>query len=281
MISAILAAMGSASGDVFAKIILDYRKFSVRKYLPLLFLLLALITLVFVPSTYALDTAKFFSLKYIFLFVLMLFAAVSWNIRFYTSIQKESLHEFELVILLSPLATVILAAIFYPDERDIGYFIATIIASLALVGSRLRRSHISITNNIKRSFWAMIFIAIEVIILKELLHIFSPTLLYFARTLVLATIYFIWYRPKVADYTAEKATCALVFVSASLGVLYMVMKYYAFQNIGIVQTTLIMLLAPLLTYLASYFYFKEHRMFKRDLGAAIIILLCLGYVILT
>jgi|GEM_PF-478891 len=280
MLSALIASVGSAGGDIVAKIILDFRKFPVRKYLAFLFVCLAVITLIFVPSSFYFDAGKFFSFKFVLLFLSMLFTALFWNFRFYTSIQKESLHELELVILFTPITTIILAALFYPDERNFGYFIAALIASGALVLGRLKKSHIEITANIKRSFLAMFFMAVEAVIIKELLLVFSPAFLYFCRTFFMALVFIYYFKPKREDYTMDKTATRLIVLDAVFGVLFMVLKFFSYGEFGIVKTTLVLLIAPVLTYLASYFYFKEHRLFRRDLGSALVILLCLIFIIL-
>jgi drug/metabolite transporter (DMT)-like permease len=57
----------------------------------------------------------------------------------------------------------------------------------------------------------------------------------------------------------------------------MVLKFYGFQNLGVVETTLILILGPFLVYFFSTYYFKE-KMFKRDILAAAVVVGCILYV---
>lgn len=279
MLTALLAALGISGSDITSKKILDEKEYPIKRYLPLLFLLLAIITAFFVPFSFHFDAPKAFSLKYLIIFAAMIFAAVNWNIRFYTSIKKETLHEFELVLLLTPITTVILASIFYKDERDVGLFIAALIASNALLLSRIQKRHIILTQNIKRTLLAMLFMAVEVLLLKTLLNAYSPTFLYLVRTAILFLVYVIIYKPRMTDYRPDIPLLLLIIVNSAFGVLQMVMKYYSYHALGIVETTTILLIAPILVYAVSYFYFLERRNFKKDAIAAIVIIGCVIYTI--
>lgn len=279
MFTALLAALGIAGSDTTSKKLLDDKEYPIKRYLPLLFLLLAVITAIFVPFSFHFDAGKAFSFKYLIIFAAMIFAAVSWNIRYYTSIKKETLHEFELVLLLTPITTVILASIFYKDERDTGLFIAALIASGALIFSRIQKQHIILTQNIKRTLLAMFFMAVEVLLLKTLLDAYSPTFLYLIRTIILCMIYVIIYKPRLTDYRPDIPLVPLIIVNSAFGVLQMVMKYYSYHALGIVETTTILLIAPIIVYAVSYFYFLERRNFKKDAIAATIIIGCILYTI--
>jgi len=280
MIFALIAACGSAAGDVTSKVILDIKKLTVRSYLPPLFIALAVLTALTLPWLFGLDKTLFFTPKYLILFVLMLAAAVAWNIPFYTSLKKETLHEFELIMLLTPISTVLLAAIVFPDERQIGPFVASLIAAIALLATRIKKSHLELTKNIKRTLLAMFFISVEVILLKELLTAVSPATLYFLRTASISVVLLLYFKTKKDDFGNLAQSLPIITLSAVFGIIYMVTKYFSFQELGVVKTTLILLLAPILNYIASYFYFKEHRLFKKDLVAALVILLCVAYVTL-
>ena len=164
---------------------------------------------------------------------------------------------------------------FLPSEREWGVFIPGIIATFALLATRFRKHHIKIGQTAWRTIVAMLLMSFESILIKELLGVFSPVTLYFARTLVIAIIFFILYRPKLLSM--PRNAFALTILSAVFGVVQMVLKFYGFQSLGVIETTMILILGPFLVYLASAFFFRE-RLFKRDVFAATVVVMCILYV---
>lgn len=275
LFTAIIAACFGASGDVVNKYLLSKLKLSLRDYLPYVFILLTAVSLLIIPVGFYFNSDGF-NFTYLILFLLMCGSAIVWNVLLAKSMQSEPLHEYELIILTAPLVTVLLAAVFLPEERNFQVILVGIVASLALIFTRIRKHHLVLSKSAKRTFLAVIFIAIEAILLKKLLVVFSPAFLYFCRVLILAIVFYIYYKPKnpVLKFTPVRTG---LIVASICGTGVMVLKYYAFRSIGVVETTVILLLAPVLTYLASYFYFKERQNFKRDLACAIVIIGCIIY----
>lgn len=276
MFEAIIASLGYAGGVVADKFILSKYKVPVLRFLPLLFVWLAVITAIFLIRWGGVQFELLNNWRYIFLFVLMLIVAIIWNVFYYQGIQKEELHEFELIMLLSPLVTIMLAELFLPAERDLRVFIVSIIASFALIYARFKSHHLKIGRYAKRTMAAMILLSFESILIKELLTVFSPVALYFARTFFIAIFFLILYR-KQKLFTMPTVAYGLIILSAVFGVIQMVLKFYGFKNLGIVETTMILILGPFLVYGASAVWFKE-KFFKRDVAAAIVVVLCILYV---
>ncbi|MFA5927053.1 MAG: DMT family transporter [Patescibacteria group bacterium] len=275
MLEALIASIGYSGGIIADKIILSRHRIPVMRFIPLLFIWLAVITGLFLAKWGSVNTDTLYSPANLVLFVLMILAAVAWNILYYRGVQKENLAEFELIMLLTPLATIIFAGIFLPAERNASAFAAGLIASLALVASRFRRHHVRLSRVAKQSMLAMIFMSLESIFIKELLEVFSPVALYFVRTTVLAVVFLLLYRPKLLAFSPT--AFALTIISAVFGVVQMVLKFYGFQNVGIVETTMILLLGPFFVYIFSYFYFHE-RLYKRDVAALAAIVVSILYV---
>jgi len=275
LLSAFLAAITSAGNDTGLKYLLGKLKLPLKYYLPYVFVLITIIS----AFTLRLDThiaPGAFSLRYIILFVLMIVVAAIWNVLIAESLQTEPLCEYELIILTAPLTTIVLAAIFLPAERNIHIFLAGIVASLALIATKIRRHHLQLSKSAKRTLWAVLFIAIETILLRKLLVVYSPMILYFARVLVIAIIFLLIYKPN-ANVLKYRNAMGWLFIVSLLGGTMMVLKYYALRTIGVSETTIILLLGPVLTYLPSYFYFHERRGYKRDLIGALVIVGCIIY----
>jgi drug/metabolite transporter (DMT)-like permease len=275
MLEVIISSLGYAGGVAADKIILDKHRVPVMRFIPLLFIWLALITALFLPMWGRIDYSVFHNPEPLIIFALMIGVAVTWNVFYYQGIQKENLAEFELIMLFTPLATVILAEIFVPSERDLQVFVAGLISSVALIASRFRRHHVKLSFLAKRTMLAMILMSFESILIKYLLTYFSPASLYFVRTTIIALIFIVLYRPKL--FSVSLTAYSLTVVSAIFGVTQMVLKFYGFQNLGIIETTMILLLGPILVYIISYFYFHE-MLYKRDLLAMIVIVASILYV---
>lgn len=275
MLEVIFSSLGYAGGVATDKVVLDKRRVPVMRFIPLLFIWLAIITAIFLPMWGRIDYSILHLAKPLIIFALMIAVAVTWNIFYYQGIQKENLAEFELIMLFTPLATVLLAEIFIPSERNIQVFVAGLISSFALIASRFRRYHLKLSFLAKRTMLAMILMSFESILIKYLLTYFSPVSLYFVRTTIVAVIFIVLYRPKL--FSMSLMAYSLTIISAIFGVMQMVLKFYGFQNLGIIETTMILLLGPILVYIISYFYFHE-MLYKRDLLAMIVIVASILYV---
>lgn len=277
MLETIIASIGYAGGVIIDKIVLSVYLVPVKRFIPWLFIWLAVISgfcVVLFGGRLHLTDVK---LNVWLLFAFMLAVAFVWNLFYYQGIQREEVHEFELVMLFSPLATIVLAELLLPTERSLSTFIAGVIASIALLLSRVEKKHFSLSPYWKQLFIATFLIAFESILLKKLLSDFEPTVLYFFRTTVLAVMFIIAFRPKLLQIS--KNAYGLTIITAFFGVVQMVLKFYGFANIGVVETTLILILGPIIVYLLSNIIFKERISTKTSI-ASLIVIACVVYVII-
>lgn len=274
MIAALLSSIGYAGSVIADKTILAIFRLPIKIYIPLTFTVLAIFSLIFLPFFGFVDFGRI-NFIYIVLFLVMIVIAIIWNIFYYQSLQKENLHEFELIMLLSPLATIIFAEIFLPSERNLGVTIVALLASTTFVLSRLRGHHIVLSKTAKKTILAMLLMSFESILFKELLVVFSPVALYFARTALIAVVFLFVYRPSFGQVHLRPMLFTLA--SASFAFINMVLKLYGFEKLGVIETTMILLLGPLLVYAFSYYYFRERRYYKYDIACAIVVILCIIY----
>jgi drug/metabolite transporter (DMT)-like permease len=275
LIEAVIASLGYAGGVIVDKIVLSKFRVPVGRFVPLIFVWLAVITAIFLPLWGKINLGNFIEFRNILLFLGMILVAVVWNIYYAKGLQREDMHEFELIMMLAPLFTIIFAEIFLPRERSLPTLIAGLIASFALIITRFRRHHLKISKTTWQTILAMILMSFESILLKELLNFMSPVMLYFIRTFTIAIVFLIMYRPKL--FTMSKQAFALIIISAICGVTQMVLKFYGFASLGVVETTLILVLGPFIVYFFSTFYFKE-QLYKRDIFAAAVVVACILYV---
>lgn len=275
MFQLIIAAIADSAGVVVDKLVLTKHKVPVKVFGPALFLLLFLITGALLPWFGDVDVTELVTPGNFLLFIAMVAIASVWNVYYYRGIQKETIEEFEAIILFVPLVTVIFGAIFLPEERDIRIFFAAFVASLALLFSHVNgRKHLDFDRWSKGLVLAVVLIALEAVIIKKLLLVFSPVALYFARTGFVFLALSTWYGGKFGHMSEVSAR--LTFVSAIMGVIYMVLKFYGYEQLGVLYTTLILILAPFITLMLDRIILHE-RFHWRNIAAIIVILSAIIY----
>lgn len=272
MLAGIISSITQAFGVTLDKVVLSYRKIPLKDYIPIAFFFLCLFT---VPALFfrgGINWQIFLTLKYIILYFSMIIIAVLWNVLYYQGIRSEKVQEFELILMLNPLIVILLATFFFPAERNLQIILAGIVASFALIFAHLKREHLIFS---KTALWliiCVILMSIETIMHRVLLNLISPAALYFSRTLLLLLFFALFYRPNVSGL--NKASIGLIALNGLLGATQFVARFYGYRDAGVVITTLILTSAPILVYLAAYFYFKE-VIKKRMIVAGLIIVACI------
>lgn len=216
----------------------------------------------------------FFQIRYLLYFILMLVVAIVWNVFYYRGAQKEKVHEFELIIMFQPLITILLAAIFIEKNVNIHIFIAAILASFALVAAHLKKMHLEFSEYSWGLVVACFFISVEIIFQKILLEVFSPVALYFYRTIIIFIFFYIFFRPHMKQ--VANTNLWLILTTSALGVAQMVTKFYGFESFGVIYTSLVLIISPVLVYLLSTIMLHE-RLRPRMVISFLVILSCIVY----
>jgi len=274
MIVALISAVTTAAGLVVDKIGLSRERMSLRVYLPLVFMFLCAFTLLLAPVLGRIDWQIALLPNSLFLLFLMVVMAVAWNVLFYQSVKKERIYEHEMITMTAPLITILLAAVFFPEERDTTIFILAVVASAALFFARKEKAKLIIDRDGYNLLLGVVLMSAENIIFRELLYSYTPVALYAIRTFILACFFMAYYSPRYKQVNARHWW--LIAGSAFLGVIGMLTKLYAFAEIGVIYTTLISLIAPLLVFFASWEIFHE-RIRARIVVAALVILVVVSW----
>jgi drug/metabolite transporter (DMT)-like permease len=269
----IIAALSQVGGILLDKIILTRRQVSVNVYIPVLFLFLCLLTGILYPFLGKVNQ-EFINPYFISSFLFMIATAIIWNFFYYKGVQSEKVHEYELIIMFQPLLTILLAALVFPAERNVHIIIASIVASVALIVSHLKKNHFSLTDGAWNLVWAVVFMSIELIFLKVLLEVYSPVALYFFRTGIIFIFFYIWYRPHLNK--VSPVNIWLITSTSLLGVVQMVAKFYGFEKYGIIYTSLILIASPILVYILSTIFLHERIKIRQALSF-VVILICIVY----
>ncbi len=276
MIAPFLAALANSAGLVIDKIALSKRNIPLRSYVPFLFLYLFFFSALATPFLGQVNWQLLLAPQFIFLFLVLIVLAITWNIFYYESLRKEQLYEFETILMFTPLVIIVLSWIFFPETWNIRIGTTALIAALALVWSHWDKHHLRLSHYSMNLIVAIVLMAIEEIIATELLRdgVFSPVSLYALRTFILFSFFFAYYRPNVTK--VSRANLNLISLSGLLGMLFMVLKYYGYQKLGIPYTALITLASPMAVYMASATVMHE-RMRVKVLIAALIVAVAIVY----
>lgn len=270
----LLGVVAYIGNILVSKYALAKQKLPIAQFIPLLFGFLFITTALTLPWTAEINTILAANQQYIFYLILMVLLAIMWNIFYYQGLQKEKMVEFQMIMLLTPLATILLAAFFFPEEFNPPVFAAALVAALVLFLSHLQQHHLEFDKYAIHLLLAVFLMAMEAMVQKELLNIYSPALLYAIRTAILAIFFHIYYQPKINEisHPAFRAT----FWAGLLGAVAMVAIFTGYKELGVTYTTLLYLLVPVLT---SWFDAKSNNtpIKHRTVIAFVIILLCVIY----
>ena len=235
------------------------------------FMTLSLIMLPFAFFFFNATKGAFTLMPVLFLFSFVLCAGIA-NLLYYKGFKYEKINHLEPIIMMQPLFVVVLAALVFPSERNFVVIMAALIASVAIVLSHIKNHHLEFNKHSSLVLISNLFFAVCAIQAKYLLNYFSPFTLYFLRCSLIGLILFVTYRPKLKYLTfkeEEKFALSNIFWIARS-----VLIYYGYVNFGIIFTTLVLMVTPILVYTFTYFILKE-RLEMRNLVASAVILICL------
>jgi len=116
--------------------------------------------------------------------------------------------------------------------------------------------------------------AIEAIFDRQLLEVYSPSALYAVRTGLVFLSLWLVFRPNFRRLTSQNILS--IFILAIIATSYMTFMFSGFKDFGVVFTTLILTLTPILIYFFTVVFLKE-KLRKRVVLAAAIILACIIY----
>ena len=191
------------------------------------------------------------------------------------SLKKEDLTEIEPIKLTTPLFSILLAFIFsfffgiYAGERNYEILILSLIASLALVISHIEKDKIYFNKYDIAAFVGSFLFAFELVLSRAILPYYNILTFYFIRSLWIFLIVFIFIHKKISPIPAK--TKFLIAITALIAVLYRVVLYYGYLNLGIIFTTTIFILAPVLIFIFAFVFLKEKITIKQIISSIIIV----------
>jgi len=274
----ILGAIALATATIMQRMILRKKTMNIKFYQSAEFLAIVLASLPLLYFFWRIDSGAF-SLKNILIFVLVIVFSIIANILTYYSMKWEKVSNLEPAKMLEPLFVIIFAIIFSflfegLYERNFNIIIPALIAAGALVFSHIKRYHLDFNKYFIAAIVGSIFFALELIISRLILDYYSPVTFYFLRCISIAILSTIIFRPKYQKL--ENKVKWQILAIGAIWVIYRVAIYYGYLYLGVVSTTLMIMLGPIFIYLFAWKFLKE-KLSWRNIVAAVVILACILY----
>lgn len=274
----ILAAVALAGGTIFERELLKKKSMDIKRYHTLEFLGIVIAMLPIIYFFWKFD-AQALELKNILIFVLVIVLSLLANIFTFYSMKGEKVNNLEPAKMLEPLFTILLAIIFsllfdgvYSSNTNM--IIPALIAGLALILSHVKKEHLNFNKYFLAAIVGSLFFALELVVTNLILEYYSPVTFYFIRCLAIVILSMIIFRPNLTKVNTKLKWNILIV--GVIWVVYRVAAYYGYTHIGIISTTLILMLGAIFTYILAKLILKE-RISTRNIIASAIILACIAY----
>lgn len=267
----IIGSLLEAGGMILEKKILKRKKMNFKNYTVYQFFAIVISMLPIIYFSWKLDKGalSFFNL---FLFGFVVLSAVVANILVFYSLKRQDIGEFEPLWLMQPLFTILLAFLIYKSERNWEIVGLALIASLSLVFAHVKKRHLVFDKYIIAALIGSLLFSVELIASKPLLQYFSPFSFYFLRCAFVLAITFALFRPNTK--ALDKKSGFIIFVVGLMWIFYRAIIYYGYESYGIVFTTIIFILSPVLMLVFAAFFLKE-KITMKQIVLTIIIVICI------
>ncbi len=278
----ILGALALAVGTILQRSILRRKNVDIKVYHVLEFLAIVIVMLPLIYFFWKLEPEAL-QLKNVLIFGSVIFFSIIANLFTFYSMKWEKVSNLEPAKILEPLFVILLAIVFSfffksLYEKNLNVILPAIIAATALILSHIKKHHLSFNKYFLAAIAGSFFFALELVISKLILNFYSPISFYFLRSFTIFLVSLILFRPKFKKI--DKKVYGYIFLTGLTWVIYRVIVYYGYLNIGVIFTTLVLMIAPILIYVFAYIFLKE-KIRWRNIVASIIIIACILYAILT
>ncbi len=274
----ILAAVALAGGTIFEKEILKRKRMDVKRYQSLEFLATVIAMLPFIYFFWKIDP-KALELKNILIFAGVIISALVANLFYFHSLKGDKVSNLEPAFMLQPLFTILLALffnLFFTGlyENNTRVVVPALIAGIALIASHVKKEHLNLNKYFISAIIGSFFFALELTISLLILNFYSSITFYFIRCAAVFLITIFIFRPKLSGFKS-KFKWTMLFVGF-IWVVNRLATYYGYIKIGIISTTLVLMLGTIFIYVFARIFLKE-KITKRNIIASVIILACILY----
>jgi drug/metabolite transporter (DMT)-like permease len=278
-----LGALALGVGTILEKITLKDKKLDIKLYQTAGFLAIVLAIIPFLLFSWKI-TPEAYSLKNLLILLGLVLVSIIANMLVFYSIKGEKVTALQPTRALEPILTILLSLIFglfisgIYEGTSGKIIIPALIASLAVVFPHIRKEHLHLNKYLLASIGGSFFFALELVMSKLILNYYSPITFYFFRCLLIFFISWMIFRPDFKKL--DKKSTGLILITGLVWVVYRVAIYFGYIKYGIIFTTLITLMAPILVYLLAHVFLREKPNWKNILSSLIIVS-CVLYSVLT
>lgn len=209
------------------------------------------------------------------LILIMVTLATIGNLLYFWGIEHEKISDVEPFLLFNPLGAILIAGVFYADERSWPIYVAVVLASLTLYWTYQKKHHFALTKGLWAIVLFMVIYGLEAVTVKTLLSVYDPVILYFVRSVLVMVMLTIFATPKFSIIKLHHL--APFGIIGALGVTAVVTTYMAFNALGLSETIFVFVLSPILLYLLSVIFLRE-KWKSRNIIASIIVTLLVIWV---
>lgn len=263
-----IGAFLEATGMILEKKVLRNKKMNFKNYTAYEFLAIILTMLPILYFTWKIKSNAG-SLSNIILFAFVIIVATFANLLIFYSLKRENITEFEPIWLMQPMFTIVLAFILFKTERNLISVILALIASLTLVIAHIRKHHLKIDKYILAAVLGSFLFAVELIASKPLLQFYNPFTFYFIRCFFIFLICFSLFRPNGKDL--NKKMGIIIIAIGIMWAVYRAIIYYGYETLGVIHTTTIFILSPVLMFLFAIIFLKEKPTIRQIISTVIIV----------
>ncbi|MBN2585321.1 DMT family transporter [Patescibacteria group bacterium] len=230
-----------------------------------IFLFIVLVGLITLPWSGHIDPTAL-SFRYIILILVVVVLAANYNLLYYYSLKHKRVSQLEPLLLFTPLLTIFIAGLAYPDERAWQIYLAGSLAIGLLIWSRWHAGKLKWDTATWSILGFAVLYGIEVVIIRQLLDVYSPVSLYLVRCSTTALFLWILARGRMPMINWRQAGYLFGLAVSAVVVTYLVYSSYQMQGIG--ATVMVLILSPVLIYTLSAVVLKE-KISSRDIIASI------------
>ena len=269
----IFGAMALAAGTVLERLVLKKKKVDIKLYQVASFLAIVLCMLPFIYFFWKMDVAAL-EIKNILIFALVVLFSIIANLFVFYSMKWEKVTNLEPAKVLEPLFVILLAILFsfFAEglyERNIKVIVPALVAGLVLILTHIKKEHLEFNKYFIAAIAGSFFFALELVVSMLILDFYSPMSFYFLRSSSIFLISWIIFRPKLGKLNSKVKW--EIFATGAAWVVYRVLVYYGYLTLGVIFTTLLLMLAPILVYAFAHFFLNEKMSWKNFVAAVVIV----------
>lgn len=193
------------------------------------------------------------------------------NLLYYRALDHDHLSELQLFDVLHNVPIILFSSIIFVDERNFLVLIPACVATGAVVWSHWNHHHLRIAKRtLPFVIWFLTIAPLGAVVSKILLQSWNPISLEMVRAGFVSLV--LWPFLSRFAFRIEKKAFHFLLLTNALTSISWILYYFSYQASGIVYTTLVLLLLPLLVYFASVFVLKEPFHWKKGVAFAVVLL---------